>query len=271
MRRTAGLVLPILIAGLALGLVAGRAGHAVAGKIELPEPTVKSLVKGQYEVRRGGEIAGVEDFIRTTYTNNVVVVETVYEVLERDSVMISGNNRLEYEEDSGFPRKYYSYRRSAFPGEEHTIEVTIDLFANVAVIDESQDERGKRTVVALPTGCLFVEGNIANQLSGVLARFNPNGGGKQAFRAFDPLGGATTEVSLETAGDSTFVSPDWAGAEKQKEEKVSWYRYHTGRYPGVDLFVDSNGIITRINSNHHDLEYLLVRLDEQDGDDGSTK
>lgn len=264
MRRIAKLVLPVLIVVFAVGVVVE---YAAAGKMELPVPTVKSTVKGQFEVKRGGEVVGVEDFIRTTYTNNIVVVETVYEVLERDSVMVSGNNRLEYEDDSGFPRKYYSYRRSAHPSEEHTVEVTVDLYANVAVIEESQDERGRRTVLELPTGCLFVEGNIANQLSNVLARFNPGVGGKQGFRAFDPLGGATTEVSLEVAGDSTFVSPGWAGT----GEKVSWYRYHAGRYPGIDLFVDVNGVITKIISDYHDMEYLLVRLDEKVGDDGLTK
>ena len=268
MRRITGSILLVLTAVLAANLIAG---YAVAGKMESPEPTVKSTVKGQYEISRSGEVIGVEDFIRTTFSNNVVIAETVYEVFEKDSVMVSGNNRLEYQEDSGFPRKYFSYRRTTNPTEEHTIEVTIDLFANVAVIDERQDERERRSVLELPTGCLFVEGNMANQLSNVLGRFNLAAGGKQGFRAFDPLGGATTEVALETAGDSTFVSPTWVRAEKQKGETVSRYRYYAGRYPGIDLFVDANGVITKIISKSHDMEYLLVRLDEQSGGDGSTK
>jgi hypothetical protein len=268
MRRIAGSTLLILTAVLAVNLIAG---YAAAGKMESPEPTVKSTVKGQYEISRSGEVVGVEDFIRTTFSNNVVVVETVYEVFEKDSVMVSGNNRLEYQEDSGFPRKYFSHRRTAIPTKEHTIEVTIDLFANVAVIDERQDERERRRVLELPAGCLFVEGNIANQLSSVLERFNFAVGGKQGFRAFDPLGGATTEVAIKAAGDSTFVSPAWVGAESQKDETLARYRYYAGRYPGIDLFVDANGVIKMIISDSHDMEYLLVRLDEQCGGGGSAK
>ncbi len=267
MRRIAWPIYLVITAVLAANLVAG---YAAAGKMESPEPTVKSTITGQYQISRSGEVVGVEDFTRTTFSNNIVFVETVYEVFEKDSVMVSGNNRIVYQEDSGFPSKYFSHRRTANPTEEHTIEVTIDLFANVAVIDERQDERGRRRVLELPAGCLFVEGNIANQLSSVLDRFSFARGGKQAFRAFDPLGGATTDVAIEAAGDSTFVSPTWVRAEKQKGETVARYRYSAGRYPGIDLFVDANGVITKIISKSHDMEYLLVRLDEQSGGVGST-
>ena len=83
MRRIAGSILLVIAAALVVNLVAGS---AAAGKMESPEPTVKSTVRGQYEISRSGEVVGVEDFIRTTFSNNVVVVETVYEVFEKDSV-----------------------------------------------------------------------------------------------------------------------------------------------------------------------------------------
>jgi hypothetical protein len=251
---------------MTIWIVGAAVTVASAGGMDRAESVVKRTVKGQYQVNRSGEIVGVEDFIRTTYSNNLVVVETVYEVFENDSVMVSGNNRLEFEEDSGFPRKYFSFRRSSSPVEEHAIEVAIEMFANVAVIDERQDGRDKRSVLGLPTGCLFVEGNIANQILNVLERFDPTAGGKQGFRAFDPLGGKTTDVAVETAGDSTFAEPDWVGANGEVGETLTRYRYYAGRYPGIDLYVDSAGVIKMIVADYYDMEYVLVKLDEQGGE-----
>ena len=234
-----------------------------AEKTKLPLPTVESAVEGTYEVWRSGEHVGVEEFVRTILSSNTVILESVYEVVETGGEIVSGNNRLEFEEDSGFPRHYYTYRLMRKPDEEFVREVTVEMFANVAVLTERENERESRRTLTLPTGCLFIEGNIAHQVSVVFNRYNPTVGGKQSFNAFDPLGGETTDVAVEYMGDSTSTVSRHLG---NPGRRLLHYRFYSGKYPAVDVYVNSGGVITKIDVGYQNLSYLLTSLKERDGE-----
>jgi hypothetical protein len=105
---------------------------------------------------------------------------------------------------------------------------------------QGTEERARRIV--LPAGCLFVEGNIAHHIVLVLDRYDRDAGGKQVFRAFDPLGLGTTDVALEYAGE--------------EDGKLSRYRYYTGGSFAADVFTDANGTVTRIDAAPNELEYV---------------
>lgn len=253
---------------LAVFVIAGLLGATLvdAEKTKLPAPTVESAVEGTYEVRRLAEHVGFEEFVRTTMSNNTVILEAVYEVVETGGEIVSGNNRLEFEEDSGFPKRYYTYRLVRKPDEEYVREVTAEMFANVAVLTERKNENENRRTVKLSTGCLFIEGNIAHQVSVVLNRYNPAIGGKQGFSAFDPLGGEKTDVAVEYMGDSTSTASSLLGREIPSTERLLHYRFYSGSFPAIDVYVNSVGVITKIDVGFQNLSYLLTSLKERDGE-----
>ena len=249
-----------------LGALCVFRGVAEEGKMELPPVKVRYTVEGTYEVRRSGDRIGREDFVRTLLSNNTVIYESVFEVLEDEETVVTGNNRLEVEEDSGFPRSYSTRRRTGGPDGESVREVTVEMYSNVAVVSERHDERERRHVLTLPTGCLFVEGNTAGHLVVVLDRFDRELGGAQSFRAFDPLGVATTDVMLESVGDSTLAGVEGTATGRFSSGVVEHFRYRAGRSPSIDFFADGEGRVVRVDVPSSELEYDLVALEQRPGD-----
>jgi hypothetical protein len=241
------------------------------GKITLPRVTIKTTVQGAYEVRRSGDRIGREDFIRTIRNNNTVIYESVFEVVEGDGTVVSGNNRLEVEEDSGFPRSYYTHRMTKGSNSETVREVTVEMYSNVAVVSERQGDKEGRRVITLPTGCLFVEGNTAGQLAVVLDRYDRKSGGRQSFHAFDPLGVGTTDVTLEAAGDSTLAGLGRIATAGPAAAPMEHFRYRPGKSPAVDFFVDGDGRVVWIDTGPSDLEYALVSYETRPGNTEPVK
>lgn len=256
------------VPGDALGGAPGGGG----GKMELPPVTIRYTIQGAYEVRKSGNGAGREDFIRTYMSNNTVIYESVFEVVEGAGVTVSGSNKLEVEEDSGFPRSYYT-RRSVHTSEGETVrEVTVGMYSNVAVVSERQGDEEKQRIVELPAGCLFVEGNICHHVAAVLDRYDRSNGGKQSFRAFDPLGVGTTDVSLEFVGDSTFVGAKGASVVPSAAGKMAHFRYFAGASPAAEVFVNADdGTIASIDVPASETKYMLVSIGKRTGKDASEK
>jgi hypothetical protein len=248
----------------ALGTVHGGSAGGTSPRIEVPPAKVRSVVQGVYEVRKAGGEVGRENFIRTYFTNNTAVYESVFEVAERSDVNVSGNNKLEVEEDSGFPLSYYTSRRTDSPHGEWVREVSVEVYSGVAVVSERQNGNEKREVVGLPAGCLFIEGNTAHQLRLVLDRYDRTSGGKQAFRAFDPMGVGVTTVALEATGDTLITGVEGPKGSGTGPVQVAHYRYFTGAAFAADVFVDARGEIARIDAPlPAELEYLLVSREER--------
>jgi len=222
-------------------------------------PTVTSIFQGMYEIRRSGTEVGTETFVRRTLSSNTIVVESTYDVLSDDGTFVTGNNRLEFEEDSGFPRTYYSLRRTQTQGAERVRESTAKMYANVVVWDNRNDERDTRKVLELPTGCIFVEANIANHVAFVVDRFRSSRGGRQSFVAFDPLAGGVAKVAIEYVGEA---APDSVNTTVEAE-MFGHYRYFGGEISEADVYVSSSGLVVRVNVRTHDLEYVLVSTDDE--------
>ncbi|MEJ2721750.1 MAG: hypothetical protein P8181_11525, partial [bacterium] len=169
---------------------------------ELEPPAVVKTVEGVYEIRRSGNDVGTETFVRRGLSNNTVVVECTYDVVADDGTFVMGNNRLEYVEDSGFPRRYYTLRKTQSENSERVREATAEMYANVVVWESHAGGHDVHEVMELPTGCLFIEANIANQVAAVVERYKSSRGGKQTFRAFDPLAGGQAAVTVEFVGEA---------------------------------------------------------------------
>jgi hypothetical protein len=240
--------------------------------MELPPVEVRYTVQGAFEVRKSGSPAGREDFMRTYMSNNTVVYESVFDVAEGEGVTVSGNNKLEIEEDSGFPRSYYTHRRVQMSDGETVREVVVNMYANVAVVSERQGADERRRILELPTGCLFVEGNIGQHIAAVIERYDRSAGGKQMFHAFDPLGVATTDVSLELVGDTTFVEPKGVSGVPSAVGRMVHYRYSAGATPAADVFANADdGTIASIDATASGTEYVLVSIEKRTGKDTSEK
>lgn len=258
--------------GVKTGVDSGVETRVKTGvKMELPPVEVRSVIQGVYEVRKSGGEVGREDFVRTTMSNNTVTYESVFEAMEEAGTAVSGNNKLEVEEDSGFPRSYYTYRRTRGTGGETVREVSVRMVANVAVVSEHQGSDEKTRRLVLPAGCLFVEGNIAHHLSLVLNRYDRDAGGKQVFRAFDPLGVGTTDVSLEFVGETALVDSSRTRGTGAPAKTASRYRYFTGGAFTADVFADMEGNITRIDATPADLVYILVSVANRTGSVSPSK
>ncbi len=256
----------------ALGAAHGGSARGTGARMEVPPVEVRSVVQGDYEVRKAGGEVGRESFIRTLFTNNTGVYESVFEVAERADVNVSGNNKLEIEEDSGFPLSYYTYRRTDSPHGESVREVSVEMYSGVAVVSERQDSVEKREVVGLPAGCLFIEGNTAHHLRLVLDRYDRLSGGKQVFRAFDPMAVGVTNLAVEATGDTLIIGVEGPKGTGRGPVQVAHYRYFTGAVFAADVFVDAGGEIARIDSPlPADLEYVLVSREERDEEGSPLK
>lgn len=233
-------------AALASGALAaapdGKPGAKTPGKMTLPAVEVRSVTRGTYEIFKSGGQVGREDIVRTTMSDNTVVFESVYQVMEGEGAAVTGNNKLEIEEDSGFPRSYYTYRRTEGSGGESVREVSIRMYANVAAVTERSGTEETTRKLVLPAGCLFLEGNIAHHIHLVLDRYDRDAGGKQIFRAFDPLGLGTTDVALEY--------------EEEDPESSIRYRYYAGGSFAAEVFATAEGTVTRIDAAPTELEYV---------------
>jgi len=232
------------------------AAALAGGKMTLPPVEVRSVERGVYEIFKPGGQVGREDFVRTAMSNNTVVYESVYQVMEGEGTAVAGNNRLEIEEDSGFPRSYYTYRRTESAGGESVREVTVRMYANVASVSERQGSEESEKRLVLPAGCLFIEGNIAHHIRLVFDRYDPSAGGKQNFRAFDPLGMGTTDVALEYDGEAAPGDSGAAGASSGVESKLIRYRYYTGGSFAANVYTNAQGTVTRIDAAPTELEYV---------------
>lgn len=250
---------------LAICALCAALGAAAGGKMDSPPVTVRSTVRGAFDVFKAGERIGRENFVRRVLSNNTAIYESVFDVMEGEELFVSGNNRLEVEEDSGFPRSYYTQRRIREPNGEKVREVSVEMYANVAVVTERQDGAEGRRVVALPAGSLFIEGNTAHHLAVALERYDRIAGGAQSFRAFDPLGVAATRVTLEAAGDSTLSGVGRPGTALETGGPAVHFRYRAGEAPSIDFFVDGDGRIVRIDAGPSGLEYRLVSVEEESG------
>ncbi|UCG51489.1 MAG: hypothetical protein JSW58_15095 [Candidatus Latescibacterota bacterium] len=242
-----------------------------AVETESEPPTVISTTQGLYEVHRSGKRLGSETFIERVLSSNTVIIESTYDVLAQDSAFVTGNNRLEYEEDSGFPRSYYTQKKIEKDGTLQIHEATAKMFANVVVWENRVDDVEQRQVLELPTGCLFVEGNVVHHVTVVLDRYNASAGGKQTYRAFDPMGGRATNVMLEYIGESTIDAETPGPAGLPRDKQLSHYKYFAGRLSQADIFVNSAGFVVRVDVENVDMEYVLVSVEQHNGDFGSSQ
>jgi hypothetical protein len=260
------LIAGVLLVGMLLAgppLVARTAAGGMEREVKPPE--VRDFLQGMYEIRRSGRDVGSETFIRRVLSGNTVVIESTYDVVAEDGTFIMGNNRLEYEEDSGFPRSYYALRKTRSENSERVRESTANMFANVVVWDNREGDHDIHELMELPTGCFFIEANIANQVAVVIDRYKSSRGGKQTYDAFDPLAGGRATVAVEYVGE---VAPN-GDIELVEGQTLEHYRYHAGEMSEADVFVKADGLVVKIDVRTHDLQYILVSIDTQaDADSG---
>jgi hypothetical protein len=236
---------------------------ASANQREKTPQKVVSTIKGEYEIRRGGEPVGTESFEHVVYDDNTVVLSSTYQVVTPESVRISGRNRLVLDEDSRFPREYESRRIMLQEGEERVQEVSARMYANVVDMTHrvGGDVETKRRV--LPTGCLFLEGNIAHHLVAILHRYDSSLGGKQVFRTFDPLTAKESPSGLEFAGQGV------AGqAEPLNAGPVTLYKFYAGNLPAIDVAVGNDGRVMSVLVSFQDVEYVLTSYSDSGADSG---
>ncbi|UCH84975.1 MAG: hypothetical protein JSW50_04600, partial [Candidatus Latescibacterota bacterium] len=107
-------------------------------------PKVTRSLQGTYEIQRSGQDIGTETFFLRVLSNNTVVVESTYDVVADDGTFVTGNNRLELEDDSGFPVSYYTLRKTQSESSEQVRESTANMYANVLVWDNRSGDRDER-------------------------------------------------------------------------------------------------------------------------------
>ena len=246
----------------ALTLLAADAA-ASAGKKDGGTPTTRRLVKGVYEIKLGDDVIGKESFTERVLSNNTIVYTCEYEVRRvgrvggRLGAALAGETRLEADEDSRFPRSYYTKKVEKTEKEERVEELEAELFANVLVSRrKSGDGTESTTTVVLPTGSLLVEQNIAHQLAVLVDRYRVSDGGKQAFNAFEPSMGRTLPAAVEYIGPAPATeSGDKSGLEH--------YKFYVGNSPGGDLYVDAESRIIRRVVTFQKVLYELTSLEIQ--------
>jgi hypothetical protein len=232
-------------------LVAISASSALAAPPMHPtkEAHVISTARAKYTMLQEGQDVGHEHVTRTLFDNNTIRFEAET-VVRTPSVTMTNRSELTLEEESYFPRSYRSTKTVKQPTEEFTHTISVEMFANVAVLaSELRGTAGTQRVV-VPAGTALLEVGQLYPWYQLLFWIEPQSEGRERIEWLDPATGSIQKGEIYVEGEQTI---DVLG----KKTKVTVYKAERERLGPAVLYVDARKRIVKAEQN-----MLTYRLDE---------
>lgn len=223
-------------------LCASWAGSFAAGM--KPPRKVREAVgttRADYIINRQGEEVGSESIVRTDYNNNSVSF-TVHNQLNpsKDTHM---DEKVEFTvvEESFYPLKYEMTKDIKQGDSGISMQSSIEMFANVAVMTtKSAEAEGTRRVV-LPTGTGFVETGTIYSYEQFLFWYDRDLGGRQSFNAVDVSNGKEETIIVNLIAQDTLRV-------QGMDTSVDVYKVQRKAFD-VTLYVDPNSRVVQVEQN----------------------
>jgi hypothetical protein len=222
--------------GCAAGTLAATPMHEPkAVKLLATSRSTFRIIQGDHEV-------GKESFERRTYNNNTIVIQGKVALEPGPNLRVNEAIDLTLEEESYFPRSLQTTRTVTHGTESFDHKISVEMFANVAVIKSEIRGAQETRRVVVPTG-LAVQGDGALLYwYQTLFWYDRELGGRQRFQWLYPMTGAVDageirlvrEESLKVLGKKTTVSVFLAERETLGE---------------ATLYVNAQGLIVKCEQN----------------------
>ncbi|HEU4928645.1 MAG TPA: hypothetical protein VFU38_02360 [Candidatus Krumholzibacteria bacterium] len=234
----------------AAAAITAASAFAIAAPMRtVKEPALLSTERATYAILQDNQEVGKESFVRRVFDNNTIRFE-VEHVLRNPAVTMTTKGELVLEEESYFPRSYRAEQTVTQPDDEFVHTVTVDMFANVAVMgSELRNTTSSRRIV-VPAGIAIQTVGTVYQWFQVLFWIDPNGAGRHKFQWLDPSSGAVQSGEMYVAEPETI---DVLG----KKTKVTVYKAERERLGQAVLYVDAKKRIVKVEQN-----MMTYRLDQ---------
>jgi hypothetical protein len=210
---------------------------------------LKSVERSVYTMTQGGHNVGREAIERSTFDDNRVVFHVESEFDPAPGVTMAQKSDLTLEEESYFPlslrvAKTVSQGKETF---DHTMSV--DMFANVAVIEtELRGVKETRRVV-VPAGTPIQEIGAVFYWYQELFWYDRKAGQHQRFQWLDPSAGTVASGELYVDGADTLTVMG-------KKTPVTVFKADRDKIGPATLYVDANNRIVKCEQNM--VDFLLV-------------
>ncbi len=213
------------------------------------EASVVSTARAKYTIVQGDQAIGHEAMTRRVFDNNTIRFEAE-NVITNPAVTMTTRSELTIEEESYFPRSYRADKTITQPDEEFVHALTVDMYANVAVLgSELRGTKDSRRVV-VPAGTAIQEVGTIYPWYQLLFWIDPASEGRHRIQWLDPSSGAVDAGELYIAGQETIVVLG-------KKTRVTVYKAERERLGAATLYVDAKKRIVHAEQN-----MLTYRLDQ---------
>jgi hypothetical protein len=202
---------------------------------------------------QGDQEVGHESVTRRTLDNNTIRFEAE-DVVKNPGVTMTVKSELVVEEESYFPRSYRAAKTITQPTDVFEHVVTVDMYANVAVLgSELKGSKDTRRVV-VPAGTAISEVGMLYPWYQLLFWIDPTSDVRQRIQWIDPGSAVIDKGEMYAAGQSTI---DVLG----KKTKVTVYKAERERLGEATLYVDAKKRIVKAEQNM--VTYRLVEWSEE--------
>jgi hypothetical protein len=205
------------------------------------EASVVSTARAEYAIVQEGQEAGRESVTRRTFDDNTIHFDAE-NTIRNVAVTLTIKSRLTIEEESYFPRAYRADKIIAQPGEEMEHAITVDMYANVAVLGSELRGRKDSRRVVVPVGTAIQEVGMLYPWYQLLFWIDPKADGRQRIQWLDPSTGKVESGELYVAGEETL---DVLG----KKTRVTVYKAERERLGPATLYVDQKRRIVKAEQN----------------------
>jgi hypothetical protein len=229
---------------MAAWFAVGAALAATGVLAEKPARKARAAVgstRSEYAIAQQGREMGSESILRTDYNDNTVVFGVHSRLEPAPETVMDQNVEFTVVEESFYPLGYRMAKRIDQGDSGITMEISIDMFANVAVMTSKSANAEGTSRIVLPTGAAFVETGTIYAYEQFLFWYDRRLGGRQNFDAMDVANGKEESLVVQLiAADTVSVGGE--------ATPVDVYKLHRP-YFEVTLYVDGAGRMVRAEQN----------------------
>jgi len=206
---------------------------------ERKEKTLLETTRAVYSVFQKDTEVGTETVTRYLYNDNTIVYKATVKLEMSSDTSIDQESELVLEEESRFPRSYRLDKSARNAEMIHEIQVTVEMFANVARSTTEVQGHVVERIVVLPAGTPLMSVDVVHPIYQLLFWYDREKGGRQAFQVLEVMRNRPDDVVLELR-DRQSVSV--GGELVETDVYVLHWTSHA-----VSYFVDGEGRVVAAN------------------------
>ena len=224
------------------------AAHA-AGREKKP-PVLTRVETLTYTLNLQGREVGGESVKCSVYDNNTIVYNGENRMELSAEAKVSVKTEMVLDEETRFLRTFHMSKDNP-QNIEH--EVSVDMFANVAVMYTRVNETDETLRIVLPIGTAIIDGQTLHLFNQLVFWYNLDVGGPQVFNTLDATTRQVGTTVLRRVSDMEI--------EIMGEQRNTTFLSVTRQNIPAELYVDESKRIVKAVLNS--LEYVLTDYSEE--------